>query len=181
MKSASDSRGNAGHVNENRRRFLGFRGRESRDAVRPPWTNNASIIEACTRCDACVKACPENVLVRGDGGFPEFSPKSTDAECIFCGDCAVFCPEDLFDLTVDPAIPAKARILDSICLAAMGIHCECCRDSCEVNALRFRPRLGGPPIPSLDADCCTACGACLGVCPKDAIALVPDSSVLEAA
>lgn len=181
MTAASQKLGEVQGVDTNRRLFLGFRAKSGLSAIRPPWSDNRTIVEGCTRCNRCIEACPETVLVRGDGGFPEFAPQLNDTECTFCKGCADACPEGLFDLSMTPPVAATVGISEEACLAAAGVHCECCRDSCGYLALRFRPRLGGPPVPVLDPDRCTACGACLGVCPKDAINLVTADPDKEAA
>ena len=48
-----------------RRDFL--RGRISRPApvLRPPWAlDERDFLAACTRCDACVRACPTGAAIR---------------------------------------------------------------------------------------------------------------------
>ncbi|MBP2445119.1 4Fe-4S dicluster domain-containing protein [Rhizobium leguminosarum] len=59
------------------------------------------------------------------------------------------------------------------CLAHNYVDCQACRDSCPAGAIRFRPRLGGPFVPELDAQACTGCGACIAVCPADSITMKP--------
>ncbi len=48
----------------------------------------------CTRCGACVKICPADVLVMDgrDGGGVQVSPASRFG-CIACGHCMMVCPE----------------------------------------------------------------------------------------
>ena len=70
-------------------------------------------------------------------------------------------------------MPPPTVALTNRCLAANGIYCECCRDSCEAGALRFFPQLGGVPKPTFDPELCTQCGACVEVCPQDAIRMQP--------
>lgn len=123
---------------------------------------------ACTRCDACIKACPEKVLARDINGFPSFDPAA--GACVFCGACAEACAESVFDQTAEP-LRHRALVAEESCLAHEGIHCEACRDTCEPNAIRFRPRLGGPPVPEIEIARCTGCGGCVGPCPVGAITL----------
>jgi len=59
------------------------------------------------------------------------------------------------------------------CLAAAGVDCQLCRDACAEDAIAFRPRRGGPFLPSIRASLCTGCADCLAVCPTAAIQLVP--------
>lgn len=57
------------------------------------------------------------------------------------------------------------------CLARSGVTCMTCRDICPEQAIRMRPRLGGPFLPEIDDDACTRCGACVDTCPADAVSL----------
>ncbi len=50
---------------------------------RPPWTD-ASFTEVCVRCGDCIDACPENILFKGDGGFPQI--RFENEGCTFCQD-----------------------------------------------------------------------------------------------
>lgn len=138
-------------------------------SIAPPWTGD-DFTDQCARCDACIEACPESVLVRGDGGFPWLDFSS--AGCSLCGDCARVCPEPVFDLT-RPALPWVARIGDQ-CLAQAGIHCRSCEDSCDARAIRFSLRLGAPPLPSIDEEACIGCGGCVSSCANGALQMEPE-------
>lgn len=152
------------------RRALFRRARGLDDAKRPPWTD-ADFTDHCTRCHACIDACPESILFKGDGGFPEI--RFDQDGCTFCGECASVCDEPVFDLT-RPAFPWRA-VVQKHCLTHAGIHCQSCQDACDVNAIRFPLKPGQTPKPELDTELCNGCGACLAVCPNDAITLeVPE-------
>jgi len=56
------------------------------------------------------------------------------------------------------------------CLARRGVVCQSCGDACPERAIRFSLQRGGAPLPAVDETRCTGCGACLEVCPADAIA-----------
>lgn len=138
-------------------------------ALRPPWTWEVGrFTEDCTGCERCVEACPEHVLVPGEGRLPQFDPGR--GECTFCGDCAAACPEQLFS---DPraSVPwnLHARIGQS-CLALQGVVCSGCRDACGEAAILF-PLNAAVPLPQVRADRCTGCGACVAGCPVRAIHL----------
>ncbi|HVJ62134.1 MAG TPA: ferredoxin-type protein NapF [Tahibacter sp.] len=141
--------------------------------LRPPWSLAEDVFsDRCTRCGDCGEACPETLIVRGDGGFPvvDFSR----GECTFCGACADACEAAAFG----PRDVAPWRLAPSIadaCLARHGVHCEVCRDACATGALRFKPRVP-VSLPEPDAALCTGCGACVSACPVAAIALAPGAA-----
>jgi ferredoxin-type protein NapF len=151
-----------------RRAFLRGRARQE-PALRPPWAiPEPAFLAACTACGDCIGACPETVLVRGDGQYPQFDPML--GECTFCHACADACEARALDLAnVQPAWPLTAQIVGT-CLARNGVTCFSCRDACGEAAIRFTPALGGA-IPQLDAARCTGCGGCVPVCPVSAISL----------
>lgn len=154
-----------------RRGFLRGRMRAVAPAVRPPWAlGEADFISRCTRCDACITACPTTILVQADGGFPAID--FSRGECTFCAQCVTRCePHALVRHHADDAPwGLKARINEA-CLAAAGVECRICGENCPTAAIRFRPRLGGVALPQLDVAACTGCGACFGPCPTRAIAV----------
>lgn len=153
-------------VSQSRRAFLTGSSPASSVLRQPPWTGD-DYTDLCSRCGDCLKVCPEQVLVAGDGGFPELVFRGDG--CTFCEQCVNACPEPVFDLT-RVAFSWRAAIGDR-CLPLHGIHCQSCQDACEPRAIGFRPRLGGPPEPSVATEVCTGCGACVALCPEDAITL----------
>ena len=149
--------------NLGRRNFL--QGRTVPASGIPPPGASKDGLQACTGCAACVEACPTGIisLVRG---YPALD--FTIGECTFCGECANACPEPVFSGET-PRRFAHAVAISSSCFAKSGIACQSCRDICPEQAIRFTPRIGGPFVPELDEDACSACGACIGVCPASAI------------
>ncbi len=139
---------------------------------RPPWAlPEAAFIERCTRCDACIPACPEGILTRGSGGFPrtDFSA----AGCTFCMACLEACKPGALhadEPTAENAWSLRAEVSGD-CLSARGVVCRACGDSCETRAIRFQLQTGGRAIIDLDRALCNGCGACLSVCPTQAIVL----------
>lgn len=154
-----------------RRRFLRSLGGRA-PAKRPPWTG-PELSEHCTRCDACIDACPERVLFRGDGGYPEIH--FANDGCSLCAECVDACPEPVFDQQ-RVAFPWFAQS-NTHCLTLAKIHCQACQDACEWQAIRFPAAIGRPPQPQFDREACTGCGACLAVCPNQAIDLANWSDI----
>ncbi|MCB1718585.1 MAG: ferredoxin-type protein NapF [Candidatus Competibacteraceae bacterium] len=140
--------------------------------LRPPWAlPDTDFCNACVRCEACLEACPEHILVAGDGGFPEIDFQQ--GECTFCQQCVAVCPQPAF---LDPQQHAPWQQIAHIseqCLTGQNIVCQSCRDQCEPSAIRMRLRIGQVPVPEIDARQCTGCGACVATCPTAAIAIHP--------
>ena len=154
-----------------RRSFLRGRIRSVAPAQRPPWAlDEAAFIERCTRCDACIRACPTDILVPAEGGYP--SVDFSRGECTFCGECVSRCEPAALrrDSVADEAWPIRARIGES-CLAANGVECRVCGENCPTNAIRFTLRVGGAALPALSLESCNGCGACFAPCPVRAIAV----------
>jgi ferredoxin-type protein NapF len=135
----------------------------------PPWTDAATLAAACTRCGACAAACPQHIIVVGKSGLPGVDFHR--GECTFCGACTEACPAPVFDRSRPSPWPVIA-LIDAACLAARGIVCQSCQDACPTNAIQFRARPGGAFLPAIVAERCNGCGACVSVCPADAIDIV---------
>ena len=137
---------------------------------RPPWALAEELfVDACSRCAACVPVCPTHIIVVVRG-YPELDFKR--GECTFCGACAAACKDGALPRVDVQAVPwsIKAQVADN-CLAKRGVECRVCGDPCPVAAIRFSPRLGGPPVAEVDTALCTGCGACVAPCPVAAICL----------
>ena len=74
-------------------------------------------------------------------------------------------------LTAGTARTRAGLAISDACLARAGVVCQTCGDACPERAIRFALRRGGPPLPGVDEDRCTGCGACVPVCPVSAISL----------
>lgn len=151
-------------TNLSRRHFLTGRSRGRSGAILPPGLD-AAALAGCDGCGDCSRHCPAGIVVLRDG-LPELDFRR--GECSFCGECAGHCPRGLFAGESVSRLPVVAGIGPS-CLAVNFVDCQSCRDACPTAAIRFRPRRGGPFVPELDPSACTGCGACLSVCPADAV------------
>lgn len=149
-------------------------------AVRPPWAGvESAFLERCARCDDCIGSCPENILIRGDGGYPEVNFKR--GECTFCGTCVDRCKTSALSFPMYADEPEKLRRdawdlevnFASNCLSLNAVVCRACGDNCEPRAIRFQLKTGGIAEPHLSLADCTGCGACASICPVDAILIKP--------
>ncbi|MCB1735695.1 MAG: 4Fe-4S dicluster domain-containing protein [Gammaproteobacteria bacterium] len=90
---------------------------------RPPWAlTEAEFVARCTRCDLCVQACPERVLQRGDGGFPEIV--FTHGGCDFCAECAAVCEPRALDRDRRGAAFGWVATIGDACLSRRGVECR---------------------------------------------------------
>ncbi|UXI70598.1 ferredoxin-type protein NapF [Tahibacter amnicola] len=136
--------------------------------IRPPWALPENhFTDRCTRCGACSAACPESILVVGDGGYPQIDFQR--GECTFCGTCATVCQSAAFGERSTRPWQLRVEVSDH-CLARRDIHCAACRDACPSDAIRFRPR-SPVSVPEVDLASCTGCGGCVAPCPAQAISL----------
>jgi len=161
-----------------RRQFLRGDVRGSRSALRPPWALAEEAFTArCTRCDDCIKACQTAVIRRGSGGYPEMDFSA--GACTFCRDCVAACKAGAFAADVLGTFAAFAHraVVANHCLAANGVVCRACSDSCETGAIRFRLAPAGRSFAQVDLSRCNGCGDCLRICPAQAIAMkVPQAA-----
>lgn len=147
------------------------------EGVRPPWSAaNADFVAGCTRCDDCILLCESNILVKGDGGFPEVS--FDNGECTFCKKCAFVCEQPIFR-AFDEKPWAHKIAIQSQCLTESRIECRSCQDSCPMNAIKFRWQAGGIAKPIVDLEACNGCGACISRCPVGAIKLFYSESKID--
>ena len=91
------------------------------------------------------------------------------AACTFCGDCARACTTGAIGRDSTAAPWAFGIAIAEGCLAAQNVECRVCGEACDVSAIRFRPRIGGVPLPDVDNTACNGCGACIAPCPVSAV------------
>ncbi|MBZ0172405.1 MAG: 4Fe-4S binding protein [Phycisphaerales bacterium] len=147
---------------------------------RPPCAvEEITFTAQCTRCDACVKACPVGAIVHADAmfgkavGTPVIEPRSR--ACVMCEDlpCVAACVEEGISV-LHPGLAVKmatARIIKPSCLPYNGTSCDACVVACPVDgAIETR---GGVPV--VHGEACTGCGLCQEVCPapRNAVAIIP--------
>ncbi len=162
----------------NRRQLLRGQFHQQPLLIRPPWARpEDEFVQLCTRCDACIKACWDEILTRGSGGFPEIRFHSSG--CDFCGDCLKACDTGALNAPVPaPSLAWRHRAsIESSCLSLNGIVCRSCGDACDTEAISFKLQTRGRATPLLDTERCNGCGECFAVCPNDSISLaIPEAN-----
>jgi len=158
-------------TNTSRRQFLRGHFKKNEFVIRPPWAvPEEQFIAECTRCDECITICPEKVIQKGQGGFPEIVFDRSG--CEFCEECLEVCKPKVLNKTEEDAQPwfIKAEI-NSKCITYHGTICRTCGEACDDGAIRFKLEPGKVAEPLLSTDKCTGCGFCIAMCPVDAVVI----------
>jgi len=154
--------------------FLQGTWRKGKTLIRPPWAQDESdFTSKCdSSCQACVDACPEKIIVIGRGKYPQID--FSKGECTFCEWCVDACNYDaLVKQPESEPWTYKAVIDMEQCITQQSVVCRSCSEMCEVAAIKFHPVVGGVSSPELKSDLCTGCGACISVCPSNAVFIQP--------
>ncbi len=155
---------------------------------RPPWAiPEEYFIDYCTRCDKCIDACFDELIIKGRGGYPQMD--FTQGGCDFCEDCLNVCESNALIKVADnnsnntasdnsdssqaylPPWHIKAMIDLTKCLSMNATICRSCGEVCEDEVIKFDLRLGGVAEPMLNTEQCTGCGSCFSVCPVQIVQL----------
>lgn len=156
--------------------------------LRPPGAlDELAFLTACTRCDECLPACPQDALLKAppgaglSAGTPYVHPRSMP--CFLCPElpCIQACPEGALawprrgDREGPKAVRmGTARIEISLCLTYPAEDrgpqaCRQCVDRCPFPDEAIR--MSGTH-PAVDEDRCAGCGLCVFACPAPASAIV---------
>ncbi len=158
------------NISLSRRNLLRGKAASAPPPIRPPGSIAESLfVDGCTACGDCAAICPQDIIFRGSGGYPEVDFRR--GACTFCGQCIDVCLEDVLLHAVQPPWRLELRLEDN-CLAQRQVVCQTCGDACDAEAIRFRPQIGIVAIPHIDEDSCTGCGACIAACPENALRAV---------
>lgn len=149
--------------------------------IRPPFARpEIDFLLACTRCEACISACPHGVIfaLSASYGLDVAATPALDLAnkgCHLCADwpCVSACEPGALRLAVleetaepEPILPprlAVARIDTGQCLPYKGPECGACEGSCPIpGALSW---VGCQP--RIDESRCVGCGLCRQACITD--------------
>jgi MauM/NapG family ferredoxin protein len=138
--------------------------------LRPPGAiSEKRFLQACSRCDECIHACPKDAIQRAPKkmGFLVFNTPYIDPmrnPCVMCTDlpCITACPDgallpvqELTDVNMGYAILDKKK-----CQAYGDTFCQQCVIDCPVPGAIHQ--LNDQPI--IDKNICTGCGVCMRSC-----------------
>lgn len=139
---------------------------------RPPGAlPPVEFLMACTRCDACIDACPPGALLRlGDGaGLAAGTPFLSVVDhkpCTACRDvpCAKACPTGAIQvLPIETAWMGTALLDRDTCRSWAGEDCSSCVRICPIGEAAILADDDGRVY--IDARGCIGCGLCVIVCP----------------
>jgi ferredoxin-type protein NapG len=170
--------------------------------LRPPGAlDEFDFLVSCTRCDKCLRACPQGSIYRAGpqaalaAGTPIIEPRAMP--CFLCTDlpCVTACPEGALvwpkrkaagqELEGPPAVKmGTARVKRNRCLTyeregRPAEPCRTCVDRCPYPGVAIRmsePEAeDGTAHPVVIDDFCTGCGLCSFGCPtpEPAIVILP--------
>ncbi len=188
--------------------FAGFVANRIEDTVtglgptllRPPGAlDEFEFLVKCTRCDKCVRACPENAVIKAPPTMglalktPYIDPRSIP--CFLCTTlpCVAECEDEALvwprltraDGTVLEGAKAvrmgTARVKPGLCVTWGTLErdpraCRICVDRCPYpeEAIWVSAPVEGESIghPVVSAEVCTGCGLCVFSCPSEPTAII---------
>ncbi len=140
--------------------------------IRPPGAiSERKFLQACTRCDECIHACPKDAIQRAPkkmgfliAGTPYIDPKKIP--CVMCDDlpCIPACPDGALvmpesrsreDVKMGYAILDKAK-----CQAYGDTFCQQCVIDCPIPGAISQV----DQKPVIHKNACTGCGVCVLSC-----------------
>ncbi len=162
--------------------FRGFRKQISRleppatGPIRPPGAiAEASFLQTCQHCRACVDVCPEQCIIPAQEhmqvatGTPFLLPDR--APCTLCGKCGEVCPSGaLLPVAQEQVRIGRAQVGLETCQTGREQGCHACVLACPLPSQAIKILESGDP--SILAGC-TGCGLCAPACPTTAIRVVP--------
>lgn len=136
--------------------------------LRPPGAPmEPTFLARCTRCDLCLEACPERIIIKATEplmglGTPVVDPAIRP--CTECAKCIAACPEGALLADEDRRM-GRAVWHSETCLSSADITCTECVEACPVGPAAIQAIVGRGIIVFMEG--CTACGFCCRACPTD--------------
>jgi ferredoxin-type protein NapG len=137
--------------------------------IRPPGAiSERHFLQACTRCDACIHACPKDAIRKAPKamgflvmGTPYIDPIKTP--CVMCDDlpCIPACEDNaLLPVQLEEVNMGYAILNKKNCKAYSNIFCQQCVIDCPVPGAITQKDM----LPMIHKDVCTGCGVCARSC-----------------
>jgi len=138
--------------------------------LRPPGAlDELEFLSTCTRCDACIQACPHHSILKKSmqgvsAGTPYVDPQKQG--CHLCEDvpCVAACePQALrMDLLQKGFRMGRASVNTEACITFRETVCTSCYDACPFPEVAIR--IDQERHPEV-LDGCVGCGLCTKPCP----------------
>lgn len=140
---------------------------------RPPGAlPEVAFLAACTRCSACMDACPVDAIRKAPArsGFAAGTPflELDRQPCIACPDmpCAAACPTQALSIPErgwDDVRLGALRLVPERCVTFRdNTPCRACADACPVGEEALTIDELGHPV--IRAEGCVGCGVCVRAC-----------------
>lgn len=157
--------------------------RPKASGFRPPSAlPDEAFYTACLRCGNCVQACPSGIirLTYQTKSVWEWMTPTLDFSAGYCWAdchaCGQVCPGGaLRPFSVSEKRQFRigtAQIHTATCQLTQYKECDRCKAVCSFQAIRIvSEHLSAKVV--IDPSTCTGCGACMQICPENAIRILP--------
>lgn len=144
--------------------------------IRPPFAlEELQFLSACTRCDACIEACPHGVILSlasryglRVAGTPVLDLQNKACHLCVEWHCVAACKPGALQLPLHeeggvPPLPclADVKLDNAACLAHAGQECRACDSSCPVPGALIWDQGRPYIVPRLCAGCALCREACI--------------------
>ncbi len=147
--------------------------------IRPPGAlPEEEFLQKCTRCNECVRICPEQSVMKfvGEGSVHHLTPilSLRTSACVLCEDfpCVRVCePQALVMPPSTSQVKMGVAVINTkLCHAWQGMDCDYCVKECPFPGVAIR--MDESRRPHILAEHCVGCGLCEHICPSRQPAIV---------